>query len=417
MIAKRVFTGTLLLLLVTVVTDIAASQNNSVALEGKHYALSMRILSQKTSASLSSGSRLDKKLANLCSISRFEGFVLDPDQSDIILIGQLSGRDRVLHLDDLVLHMRNIWSEGSPPICSLDPRSKDILEIQQIPSELGNIQTPKDGRRLIQRVKEAWGPQIISIGGIPRNARLAHVMIEADYHMKKVSLGAIQVAGIGSYLDKSVSADKRRFLEGEDIFAQRIGFNRFWFHVKEGFPTFFKEEGIIWLKECPIIILTEKQSIAASGELYDDTEDDPVAIEFSEGFSERFEKATEHVPSYAELNNLYILKAILEAMHFLNSPSDAGCDINYFLNSYRYGMETPMPNSMPGCVNYKEASLEGPKGGKKYWKFSTSFGGVYMEMKITEEQFERLKKLRRFRAAVLKARPSPDALFWTFITR
>jgi len=382
--------------------------------KGNHYALSMRVLGQKSLESLSSRSRMNSQVAYLGRINSFEGFVLDAENADIILIGQKSGRGHSFHVDDLVVNMRNIWSEDAPPSCSLDPGSEDILEIQQLPSEFTSIKTQEQGRELIQRIKEVWGPQLIRIGGVPENSRHAHVMIDADYHMKKASLGLIRVAGITSYLDKRESADKKRLLEGEDIFGRGISFNRFWFHAKGGFPTFLEAEGIIWLNACPIILLTEKQSAAVSGELSDVEEEDPVAIAFSREFSDRFEQAVTKVACYADLKNLYILKALLEAMYYLDAPSEAGFDMDFFINGYKYKMETPMPDSMPGCVSSKEVFFEGPKGKQAYWHFPAIFGGVQMVMELTDDQFKTHRNLRRIRSAVLKARPSPESLTWVF---
>lgn len=160
--------------------------------KGKHYALSMRVLGQKSLEYLSSGSRMNSKLVHLANINIFEGFVLDAENADIILIGQKSGRGHSFHVDDLVVNMRNIWSEDAPPSCSLDPGSEDILEIQQLPSEFTSIKTQEQGRELIQRIKEVWGPQLIRIGGVPENPRHAHVMIDADSLHEESLVGADQ---------------------------------------------------------------------------------------------------------------------------------------------------------------------------------------------------------------------------------
>ncbi len=382
--------------------------------KGTHYALSMRVLGQKCLEALSSRSRMNSQLAHLGNIKLFEGFVLDAENADILLIGQKSGPGHLLHVDDLVVNLRNIWSESAPPSCSLDPGPEDILEIQEIPSEFTSIRTQEEGRELIQRIEEVWGPQLIRIGGVPENSRHAHVMIDADYHMKKASLGLVRVAGIQSYLDKKALADKKRLLKGQDIFSQGISFNRFWFHVKKGCPTFLEAEGITWLETCPIILLTEKQSAAVSGELSDVEEDDPVAMAFSREFSDRFEQAVLKVPPYADLKKLYLLKALLEAMYYLDACSNTGCNIDFLMNGYKYKMETPMPDSMPGCVSSKEVFFEGPQGRQAYWHFPAIFGGVQMGMELTENQFREKKDLKRVRSAVLKARPSPGSLTWIF---
>lgn len=139
-----------------------------------------------------------------------------------------------------------------------------------------------------------------------------------------------------------------------------------------------------------------------------------MAIAFSREFSDRFEQAVTKVACYADLKNLYILKALLEAMYYLDAPSEAGCDMDFFINGYKYKMETPMPDSMPGCVSSKEVFFEGPKGKQAYWHFPAIFGGVQMVMELTDDQFNTHRNLRRIRSAVLQARPSPESLTWVF---
>ncbi len=65
--------------------------------KGKHYALSMRVLGQKGLESLSSRSRMNSKVARLGNIKSFEGFVLDSENADILLIGKKSGRGHLHH--------------------------------------------------------------------------------------------------------------------------------------------------------------------------------------------------------------------------------------------------------------------------------------------------------------------------------
>jgi len=37
-----------------------------------------------------------------------------------------------------------------------------------------------------------------------------------------------------------------------------LSFNRFWFSVEKEFPIFTEDEGIVWVKACPIVLFTEK---------------------------------------------------------------------------------------------------------------------------------------------------------------
>ena len=111
---------------------------------------------------------------------------------------------------------------------------------------------------MIQQVKAIWGSQVIRVGGVPKDSRYAHIMIDADYHMKKVSLGAQKFSGVDSYLDLKVSDAKERIAQGDDMIPPGLSFNRFWFSVEKEFPIFTEDEGIVWVKACPIVLFTEK---------------------------------------------------------------------------------------------------------------------------------------------------------------
>jgi len=309
--------------------------------------------------------------------------------------------------------MRSIWRGGTEAVsCSLDPRRENISAIQQANDKIGTIQSPEAGRRMIQQVKAIWGSQVIRVGGVPKDSRYAHIMIDADYHMKKVSLGAQKFSGVDSYLDLKVSDAKERIAQGDDMIPPGLSFNRFWFSVEKEFPIFTEDEGIVWVKACPIVLFTEKQIGASSGELYDVTEDDPVAIAYAKGFSDQFPRLAEQVAPYADLGNLYLLKAVLESMRFRQAAETVGLNMDVFLGQYAYKTGKPMPDSLEGCVLSQEVFLKGKDGSTTYWYFPVTFGGVNMEMEVRERSFEKDEKLKRVKSKVLQGRPAPDALFW-----
>ncbi|MBU0987204.1 MAG: DUF1598 domain-containing protein [Proteobacteria bacterium] len=378
----------------------------SLSYKGQHIAFSMRVLAKK-------GSGFSSAANSLCGVSKIEGFVVDGDNQDIIIIGQQSGSHPQYHLDDLVVNMRTIWNKTEALYCSLDPRPQDVRNVVQILSENANAVSPEERRRVIQRVKEVWGSQSVRIGGIPRESRHAHIMIDADYHMKKVSLDLIKLAGISSYLERKALQGEESLREGKDTLGSDININRFWFHMKEGYPTFREAGGIVWLEESPVVLFTAKQNATQTGELYDSQEDDLQAVAFAENFSERFDQAAAQVPSYASLRNLYRLRALLQTMYNMNAVSNSGFDMGFYLNRYRYQMERSMPDSFPGLVTHKETYVDVSQGFKK-WSFPIMYGGVNMEMDITEEQFQADDQLSKVREAVLSARPALDSLSWTF---
>src|SRR6266446_338290 len=174
----------------------AAGDPLSVPPGFERFFLSLRVLSQKVSEAAAEKGTFPGELTNLCGMAFVQGYVLgDPDDKDIILVGLRTKRRPQLHLDDLVVNVRNIWDGNDAPYCSLDPTEESIRALRNLSRMRGDAQT------IFERLQSAIGPQQTRLGGVPEESRHAHVMIDADYHMKKVSQGIISVTGLTSCLD------------------------------------------------------------------------------------------------------------------------------------------------------------------------------------------------------------------------
>ncbi len=405
--------------IITILFFVTIRPVNSMAGEnpyrGKHIAVSLRVLAEKASKSLDGGWPIDKKLINLCSISRLEGYALEKDNNDVILIGRKEGREPSCQLDDLIVNIRNLYGQKAAPYCSLEPQPENVLKMQQLLSEDKTTETLDQRRQVIQRIKTAWGPQMIDIRAIPRNSRLAHIMVDADYHMKKVSLGLDHIPGITSYFEKTLEGVEQNLSTGESPeFATSA--SRFWFHVKEGAPIFSEAEDIVFLKSCPVVLYAKKQDTTDKGKFYDSDEDDSVASEFAKEFSEQFLAASKDIASYAQLRHMFIMRAVMLAMSFNDAPAGVGMDMGFFLNNYIYQNETLMDETIPGLVTKKEVKVETQKDEtpRTYVCIPAIWGGVNMEMKIEKSRFTHDASIKKIRDSVINSRPRENSLTWVF---
>jgi hypothetical protein len=360
---------------------------------------------------------LRKEVETLGGIGWLEGLVIDLDNRDVILFGPYTSKWPTLHLDDLVVNMRNIWYEKPHPYCSLDPRPEDVIAVNQLVSTAGVITSVDQMHDFFRQFKGVWGPQSVVVGGVPRNSWHAHVMIDADYHMKKLSQGLVELPGISSLLHIMLKDAEKKVKETGQIPSLGMSMSRFWFHVGEGGPMFQESEGILCLDECSVVVLTEKQRAAVDGTLYDSGGDDPYAKTFAKELTSSFQQAATIVSEYASLENLFRLSAILRAMHFRNTADQAKLNLNYYLKDYHYQTEDTMPPSLPGLVNSREVQGQVSRDGLlyKYVLFPMTCGGVSMEMPLNESQFATTKKIRmnQLREAVIATRPNRDALSWS----
>lgn len=384
--------------------------------EGEQICLSLKVLAREAEADLHSGGPLREEVETLAGINWVEGFVVDQKNNDVILVGRACPDRPPLYLDDLVVNIRNVWKSNEYSYCSLDPRAEDVLKVERILSASQESLSLSDMRELFSKLEESVGPQQIVVGGIPRNSRQAHVMIDADYEMKKVSQGHIELEGVTSCLDRSLVESKATSREGISNRRPRISRSRFWFHLQKGDPKFVESRGIVYLDQCAVVVLTEKQKATADGELYDDEGIDPHARAFAQEFSDSFSKATKSVPVYADLEQLYRLNALIQAMYFRQASRKVGLDLEFFVGRYQFQKASPMPPSKPGLANYREASERVADGANTYEQifFPMVCGGVSMEIPVRPGQFywKLGGWLPRLHSKVVKTRPHVNSLCW-----
>jgi hypothetical protein len=347
----------------------------------------------------------------LAGIGWIEGYVVDPEAGDVILIGRLSTGWPSLHLDDLAVNLRRIARGDVYPHCSLDPLPEDVLRLNALLADDRKVDGAEGMRRFHKEVRQIWGQQTVVVGGVPRNSRHAHVMLDADYHMKKLSQGIVAVEGVRSTLE--IIADQSRDALERTGRIPDIGasMSRFWFHVADGHPAFVYGDGIVRLDSCSVEVMTERQRADVDGVLYDSGEDDPISQAFATQLSENYKLASTQVRDYADLENLFRLVAILGCIHLLNAEEEVGLDLGFLRNEYEYQREASMPASLPGQTNYDEIYLT-----DAIILLPMACGGVSMEMHIDSSSVssgDHTVPIDQLRDAVVLARPDQESLYWT----
>ncbi len=186
------------------------------------------------------------------SMRRLHGFVLDPVRQDIFLLGaRTRDPDERLDVDALVLAAQAVWREGRVPAVSLDPLPDDPA-----------------------------GPQYPRVHNVPADSVVARVMLDADYAMKRIMLGALD-PGVPGYRS------------GFELMADAGGESRdrFWFHpVPLGMNALrASASGRTWLFDARLQVLTENQWLR-DGVLADSGAPNAAAREEAEEFTAYLER-------------------------------------------------------------------------------------------------------------------------------
>jgi hypothetical protein len=379
--------------------------------------LSLRALIDHVNAAIEQGTPVSEEALHLAGIGRLEGYVVDEEEDDVILVGIWEPGRPSLHLDDLVTIMRNVWRGRAYPACSLDPRPENVCRVQALLDNV-DLRDPSALAAFLDRLREAIGPQDTRIEGVPRSSRLTAYMVNSDYSMKAASQGLIEIPGVTSCLAIAIEEARRAIEAGRRTVPAAASLDRFWFHVEEGEPTFREASGksIVWLDACSVVVLTEQQRAEADGTLRDAGRCDPRAARFAEEFSAAFPRMLldETFVEFARLDNAFRLMAILHAMHHRRALERAELNVTDPLDRWQLEPMVSLPPSMPGLAN---AEFEIFNNGRYIWHFAPIVcGGVSMEMNVREQSIRRHKlsdhELSNMRILVLRERPALGVLWW-----
>lgn len=351
---------------------------------------------------------------SLAGIGWFEAAIVDKGQRDVILCGRTAQHWPHLTLDDFVVNLKNVMLDEHYPYCSLDPAPKNIKKLNTVMSQKVDISNPENLNEWLMRIKQSVGPQEVVVGGIPKDSNHAFVMIAADYHMKKLSQGHVTIDNIPSLLDISIADMMEEIQQGKDP-AMTASMSRFWFHIKDGHPKVSMDSDAVLLEDCDVVVLTEKQRANADGVLSDSNEDDIQATRFAENLSRNFQDAATVVDSYAQLENLYRLHSLIQAIK-KTKIADHFFDFSFFLKQYRYRYGYSIKSTLPGLVNakFKTITKKDARYIQKFKLLPIVAGGVSMEVIFHDSQMNRQSTDTTAILAkdVIRSRPAVDTLYW-----
>jgi hypothetical protein len=98
----------------------------------------------------------------------------------------------ILLLEDLATALRT-FAPGQPQDrlvgCSIDPTKEGLAKMQEFLRTTGKVNPQGGADRIVAGMREALGPQTITVQGVPAGSHFAQVLVEADYRMKLIGIG------------------------------------------------------------------------------------------------------------------------------------------------------------------------------------------------------------------------------------
>lgn len=402
----------LILLFLTFSCDMVKNPSRVVDISGEYACMSVSGYFREINRIFQAGGAIPEELEKLNGLSWLAGYAIDEANNDIILIGKNQPTRTAYHAEDLIVNLQNVFDSTAAPYCSLDPIPEKVLRLNQcLAVKTGDFEST------IKACREAIGGQKVVVGGVPRNSRHAQIMIYADYDMKKLSQGLIKDAGIRSCIDFSVQDSARRNIN-PDLGSSM---SRFWFHIKESsmlsnYPNFVENKGFVFINECPVVVLTEKQVSDEKGNLSDNKRgEDKTAEAFASEMSGKFSELARKYEIFAELENMFRLQACLRAMKTNEAIKVAGIDLKGLVGFRLKQGGNDLPETLPGLVNYRtfEKTTSTKEGKYIQSHLYLVAGGVSQEMKVKPSNLMNDLSLSQMKTTVLQAKPKKEAIFWT----
>jgi len=311
------------------------------------------------------GDRVDE-VRTLARLKRIIGYLLDPENDDLILIGVPGDRrgTPALLLDDLTLTLRSVWTNGLKPGCSLDPDPKDC-----------------------------GGKQKVRIFGVPKESHMSRVMLDADYEMKQINMGLIQfksdpIPGFVSNFDLHVKRLKEKHTKG------KVNTNaRFWLTPMRPEPgDIMVEPGRKFVMfQTRVQLLTESMAVSGNA-LVGTGEVDPVNDLSARIFTAHYEEIETRRVVFGQLHALFDLVMLAQILRQNGVKSEL---------LERVANRQTRPVDVPDAYDGLERKVDIPEVKMTY----RVQGGVMVYLKLRRKYARELEKreLARLESAVLDA--------------
>jgi hypothetical protein len=295
------------------------------------------------------------EVATLSGMTKLRYVFVFPEEHDLVVagpaeevvedfpgrpVGRRTGRP-VLQLEDLVtaLKIAGPGGDGGPFGCSIEPTAEGAERMARKTEEFKEVvrKEPRRRREVYDAVAAAGGLQAARIFGVPGNTRAAFVCLEADYLMKRHSLG----------LDPTPVKAAASLL---DLVTTRVsGQDRLWFEAAYE-PLRVSADGRAFELAGPSIRVRAR-GLAKGGA---EEEPDAAGRAYAERLSRHMEALCREIPAWADLANVADLALVAALVRLEGLHEKAGWDVARALEGLPVA-ERRAATSVDTLINFREA--------------------------------------------------------------
>lgn len=277
--------------------------------------ISLKGLQQAIAASHASGAMVPDEVEFLAGLQRVEYVFVDQDKNDIVIagpaepwkmredgsvVGTISG-GATMRLADLMVALQSVESARKAGItCSIEPTPEGRRRLQQYLRRV-KLRPGQKPHVFEASMKEAFGPQMIFVDGVPNSTRYARTLVAADFEMKRVAMGLREspVAGLPSYLEMARNS------------SQGASQNPRWWMACDYDSLSRSEDGLAWkLSGRGVKTMTEQDLVEADGSAKGSGRVDKLAQLWADKMTESFDELSQEIPVFSDLRNIMDMTVI-----------------------------------------------------------------------------------------------------------
>ncbi len=337
--------------------------------------ISLSKLQSEIARCVSEDKPLSEEVLFLAGLQRVEYVFVYPEQHDIVLagpaegwvvrqdatvVGQTSGRP-VLHLEDLLVALRSTEASREQAISvSIDPTPEGEARLNRLLAQFRATGSSVNPAAMEGAMREAFGPQMVTLTTVANDSRTAQTLVAADYRMKRLAMNLEEspVVGLPSYL--SMIRDRNA---GQGVQPR-------WWMACDYDAILHSQDRLAWqLTGTGIKAMTEDELVDLQGARTGTGRANKMAQRWADLFTEKFDELCVHNAAFGDLRNVMDLAIVATVISGHQLEQVAGCEIG-LLKGQAGQLPTPSWET-PKTITPECSFIRGQTG----WVVSAS-GGV-----------------------------------------
>ncbi len=301
---------------------------------------------------------LPPEIQYLAGLLRIDYLFVDSENNDLIIAGPAEGfaanaQNRVvgvesgrppLRLDDLVVAFQS-QERGLITGCSFDAKPGNLAKMNEYIRRTNNASSTATAVTRFKTMAQILGMQDVSVTGVPPRSHYARILVEADYMLKRISIG-LEPSGIREI--KSHLAT----LRGGGNSTQR-----WWFTpLYDAFTTTADRDAFTFSGQ-RLQMMSQEEFVNQAGQRTDADQTRLSTTKYAQQFTKIFAKLGNHHPSFAELQSITDLTVLAALIRKERLEQQVDWDHRFFSTASDYLVpQGNIPRQVPTAMNYKKAN-------------------------------------------------------------